>query len=516
MLRRRCLARLRKEAEPAPPVALARLLPAWQGVKPIEAASNGRGGYRRRSRSGPSGPGAVLDVLDQLAGTPVAASALETLVLPGRIPDYSPTMLDELTTAGEVLWTGAGGLPGGDGWLVLSSAESAPLLFPEPSEITMTPIHEAVLDALADGGAVFFRMLHERVDRPAGRRAEHDQGAARHRRGRGHLGPDLGGPADQRHAGPAADRARQRRPAPDQPGAGPDAEPATGTAVLLRAPGHAVADRAAQRERPLVAAAPGRHRRDPAGARAGPVAAGPVRDSDQGRGGRGTDPGWFLGRLPGAAGHGGRRAGTARLLRRRAGRGAVRDPRRGGPDARAGRPARRAGRAAGHGAERRPVPYRGQASGGDGAFTDLWAYERDGDPPAPAEEPDDRQPGQVIVLAAADPANAYGASLAWPERPDETPGGHRPGRKAGALVILADGELILYVERGGKTLLSWTDDLDLLRPVAAALADAVRAGALGRLTVERADGEGIYDSPLATALEEAGFRPTPKGLRLRG
>ena len=52
LLRRRCLARLRKEAEPAPPVALARLLPAWQGVKPIEAASSGRGGDRRRSRSG--------------------------------------------------------------------------------------------------------------------------------------------------------------------------------------------------------------------------------------------------------------------------------------------------------------------------------------------------------------------------------------------------------------------------------------------------------------------------------
>jgi ATP-dependent Lhr-like helicase len=163
-----------------------------------------------------------------------------------------------------------------------------------------------------------------------------------------------------------------------------------------------------------------------------------------------------------------------------------------------------------------PVRYRGQASGGDGAFTDMWAYERDGDPPAPEQEPDDRQPGQVIVLAAADPANAYGASLPWPERPDETPGGHRPGRKAGALVILADGELALYVERGGRTLLSWTDDLDLLRPAATALADAVRAGALGRLTVERADGDGIYDSPLATALEEAGFRPTPKGLRLRG
>ena len=167
LLRRRCLARLRKEAEPAPPVALARLLPAWQGVRPIEAFT-GRGGpsgYPARPRlpASMTGPGAVLDVIDQLAGAPLPASALETLVLPGRVPGYSPAMLDELTTAGEVVWTGAGGLPGGDGWLVLSSAESAPLLLPEPPQITMTPVHEAVLAALADGGAVFFRMLHDRV-----------------------------------------------------------------------------------------------------------------------------------------------------------------------------------------------------------------------------------------------------------------------------------------------------------------------------------------------------------------
>jgi ATP-dependent Lhr-like helicase len=121
----------------------------------------------------------------------------------------------------------------------------------------------------------------------------------------------------------------------------------------------------------------------------------------------------------------------------------------------------------------------------------------------------------AVVLAAADPANAYGAALPWPARPDETPGGHRPGRKAGALVVLSDGELVLYVERGGKTLLSWTSDPALLDPAAAALAAAVRDGALGRLTVERADGAGVYDSPLARALESAGFRPTPRGLRLR-
>jgi len=120
------------------------------------------------------------------------------------------------------------------------------------------------------------------------------------------------------------------------------------------------------------------------------------------------------------------------------------------------------------------------------------------------------------VLAAADPAQPYGAALAWPDRPVETPSSHRPGRKAGALVVLVDGSLVLYVERGGRTLLSWTDDPERLTPSAAALAAAVRDGALGRLTVERADGlRDGEDSPLTQALEAAGFRPTPRGLRLR-
>jgi ATP-dependent Lhr-like helicase len=122
----------------------------------------------------------------------------------------------------------------------------------------------------------------------------------------------------------------------------------------------------------------------------------------------------------------------------------------------------------------------------------------------------------ITVLAAADPANAFGAALPWPTRPGEVPGAHRPGRKAGALVVLSGGKLVLYVERGGKTLLSWTSDPGMLVPAAAGLAEAVRGGALGRLTVERADGTGVYDTPLAQALADAGFRPTPRGLRLRG
>jgi len=127
---------------------------------------------------------------------------------------------------------------------------------------------------------------------------------------------------------------------------------------------------------------------------------------------------------------------------------------------------------------------------------------------------------QTQVLAAGDPANPYGAALAWPERAaagstPERPG-HRPGRKAGAVVILVDGDLVLYVERGGRTLLTFTDDPDRLARAADALALAVRDGALGRLAVEKADGETVFDSPLARALTEAGFRPTARGLRLRG
>ena len=85
------------------------------------------------------------------------------------------------------------------------------------------------------------------------------------------------------------------------------------------------------------------------------------------------------------------------------------------------------------------------------------------------------------------------------------------------MVILVDGDLVLYVERGGRTLLTFTDHPDRLARAADALALAVRDGALGRLAVEKADGGGtVFDTPLARALTEAGFRPTARGLRLRG
>jgi ATP-dependent Lhr-like helicase len=125
-----------------------------------------------------------------------------------------------------------------------------------------------------------------------------------------------------------------------------------------------------------------------------------------------------------------------------------------------------------------------------------------------------KQP-ETLVLAAADPANPYGAALSWPDRESER-AGHRPGRKAGAVVVLVDGALALYVEKGGRSLLTYSEADDVLRPAIDALSLAVREGALGKLDVERADGDVVFDTPLARALVDAGFTPSPKGLRLRG
>jgi ATP-dependent Lhr-like helicase len=159
------------------------------------------------------------------------------------------------------------------------------------------------------------------------------------------------------------------------------------------------------------------------------------------------------------------------------------------------------------------APAKAWSGSGPGAGPGAWSGGGPGSDGAAGEAGNAGPP--ITVLAAADPANAFGSALPWPARPGEVPGAHRPGRKAGALVVLSGGNLVLYVERGGKTLLSWTSDPEILVPAAAGLAEAVRGGALGRLTVERADGTGVYDTPLAQALADAGFRPTPRGLRLR-
>ncbi|GII55086.1 DEAD/DEAH box helicase [Planotetraspora thailandica] len=483
LLRRRSLARLRKEVEPVPPEALAAFLPAWHGVTPASAGRT------------PAGPGRAMDALvnaiERLQGAAVPASALETLILPGRVPGYSPALLDELTASGEVIWAGQGSLPGGDGWIALYFADTAPLLMPAPGEITMTPLHEQVLEILGGGGALLFRELSDRVALATP--------ASRHEPGRilGAVPDDLvlaaalwdlvwagrvtgdtlaplrstlgtGRPAHR----PAATR-RRRAVLPTRSG------PPTVSGRWWLLP--AAVDSATQRAQAQAEVLLERHgvitrggvaaERLPGGFSAVYQVLRAYEESGRCRRGyfvEGLGGAQFA--LPGAVD---RMRATASSLPSNASPGSPLSPASGlypgGPGT--------------------PPGSRGE---------DPWA--------APT-------PSRTVVLAAADPANPYGAALPWPDRGGEVT--HKPGRKAGALVVMVDGRLVLYVERGGKTLLSFGGE-DELQPAVDALALAVREGALGKLTVERADGASIADSPLATALEAAGFHPTPRGLRLRG
>jgi ATP-dependent helicase Lhr and Lhr-like helicase len=435
LLRRRSLAVLRKEAEPVAAVALARFLPAWQGVG-----------------SGLRGLDGVLRVVEQLAGAAVPASALEHLVLPSRVMGYVPAMLDELTTSGEVLWAGHGSLPGDDGWVSLHPADTAPLTLPMDQAFVASALQDTVMAALSDGAALFFRGLSDRVAREAGLVDDSVLALAMWELiWAGRLTNDTIGPLRARLTGGRGGAHRARRSTPrgryGRPGRAP---------LPLRSGPPTLAGRWSLLPQPEA---------DPT-RRAAAIA-----ETLLDRYGIVTRGSVVAERVTGGF------AGVYRVLSAFEETGRCR---------------------------------RGYVVEGLGAaqFSLPGAVDR-----LRAAAGENRQASPALVLAATDPANAYGAALPWPDRPGAD--GHRPGRKAGALVVIVDGELAVYVERGGRTLLSFSDDPATVQPAVDALALAVRAGQLGKLQVERADGASVLSSPLGHALEAAGFHPTPRGLRLR-
>ncbi|MFF9869021.1 ATP-dependent helicase [Streptomyces sp. NPDC013953] len=447
-LRRRSLAALRHELEPVPPAALATFLPQWQHL-----GSNSLRGIDGLARA-----------VEQLQGAPVPASALEKLILPSRVFGYSPTLLDELTTTGEVLWAGAGALPGKDGWVSLYLADAAPLLLPAPHPLELTALHESVLATLSGGYGLFFRQIADQVRATTHPEATDPQlaDALWDLAWSGRLTNDTLAPlrallGSGRTAGSTAHRARRTVP--------------RGRYGTLSA-----AARAASRSGPPTVS------------------------------GR-----WSL--LPPAEPDPTHRAhALARTLLDRHGvvtRGAVTAE---GVEGGFSATYRVLSAFEDSGQARRGYVVEGLGAAQfamDGAVDRLRAAAN------ARERAEQSAAPRAVVLAAADPANAYGAALPWPEPPNGA--GHKPGRKAGSLVVLADGELALYMERGGKTLLSWSTEPDdpVLLAAAEALAGAARAGSLGTVTVERINGGAALTSPLSRALEAAGFHATPRGLRLR-
>ena len=149
MIRRKSLARLRKEIEPVEQQMFARLETHWQGVL-----------QRRR------GLDALLDTIEGLQGAPVTASLLESVILPARLAKYSPSDLDTLIAAGEVVWRGVDPLGERDGRIAVYLADKLTTLLPPavstPQE-SKGPREEAILSTLQQRGALFFSELHEMI-----------------------------------------------------------------------------------------------------------------------------------------------------------------------------------------------------------------------------------------------------------------------------------------------------------------------------------------------------------------
>ena len=427
-LRRRSLAALREEVEPVGPDVLARFAIEWHDVE------------TRGPRH--AGSDALWNAIEQLQGAPVPASLLETQVLSTRVAGYTPALLDEAGLAGDIVWTGAGTLGAADGWIVVATAERAPLLLPDPSPESLGELAARTREALEGRGALFFRQLSDLVGGP---RDDELVEALWELVWAGHATNDTLSPlrALVRGARARSTRAPRRRRRMGNPVSRSGPPMAAGRWSL-------VPEREADPTRRAHAQAEQILRRH------GVVTRGHVV-GDRISGGFGPVYG---------------------VLKALEETGAC----------------RRGYFVDGLGGAQFALP---------GAVDRLRSF---------AEDPDAAD--RIVVLAAADPANPYGASLPWPDRGPGQPG-HRAGRKAGAFVVLVGGRLVLYLEKGGKSLLAFDPEPEAIRVAIGALADAARSGRIGKLEPERFDGEPLRGSDLESAFLDAGFRRDYRGFALR-
>lgn len=446
------LARARAEAEPVSASTYARFLPEWLGVAAVDKPAELRGAD------------GVFQVLEQLAGVRLPASAWETMVLPGRVGNYEPGLLDELTASGEIRIVGAGVAGSRDPWIMLLPADYAAELAPEQQEVALSPLQEQVVEALGAGGGFYFADLLGQLGVPS----EELRDAIWSLVDAGLVTPDSFAAIRARLAGPGKGTAHRasRRPTrgrlrmgrtsfaqSQQVGTPPDMlgrwslaiTPSTDATARSVAHGEAWLDRYGVVTRGSIVA------EDVLGgfALAYKVLS---RFEENGKALRG-----YL-----IEGLGASQFSTPALIDR----------------------------------------LRGLAD-----TPDLTGW------PSGADDP------LSYVLAATDPANPYGAALPWPDSE------LRPSRSAGALVVLVDGLLLAHLGRGGATLSVFFDQLpegisetpvQLAGRVVHALGSLVTTGRMQRIIVEKINGDSVFDSPLLQAFQQAGAVITPKGLKIGG
>jgi ATP-dependent Lhr-like helicase len=437
-MKSRSLAAVRKQIEPAPPEALARFLPVWQGVERPQRGLDG-----------------LLDAVEMLQGAPLLASDLDNLILPTRVTGYVPSDLDELCAAGEVTWRGVESVGTGDGRIAIYLADSVPLLAPLPTTIE-DPLAVRVHDFLALRGAVFF----DEIAREIGGFRNDVFDALWSLVWSGHVTNDTLAPlrARRRTRGEASGRRRREgggrrerrgfrsRRTTRQPGAEGrwslidyQASGAGDAAYSLTQRQTAVTEQLIRRYGILVRSAINRETVEGGFAALYPI----LRAMEEtGR----VRRGYFV------AGMGGAQfasPGSDELLRRA---------------------------------------------------------------PNPVEPGD----AGVVVLAASDPANAYGSILKWPATRVENV---QPQRGGGARVLLLEGQLLAYLGRTGNHLLTFSPDDPADEPLwreklSAALASL--ANRTSAVLVGQIDGAPAGASPMAADLARRGFVVTHRGLLYRG
>ncbi|MDZ3744466.1 DEAD/DEAH box helicase [Pseudoglutamicibacter cumminsii] len=523
-IRARTLAALRSEVEPTPQDAYARFLLDWQDV----GTGAGRGTQASHSADALRGLDGVYTVIEQLAGVPLPASAWESYVFPARVTDYAPAMLEELLASGDVVFSGAGALAADDGWIAFHTTDTAALSLPlamtdavvaksadakggtgaatgadyaadSPEVATHSTVHERVLEVLGSGGAFYVGQIAQALAADGA-----DPGATPVTDAvvgsvlwdllwSGRVTNDSFLPVRSlltqgKATHQSRSRARTRTTRVGRAGLrGLRSASASKPAVLSPAErlnvGRWAALPAPETDPTLLAAA----RAEMLLARYGVVTKG------------------------GASVEGASFGTLYKVFQRREETGTVRR---------------------GYFVEKLGAAQFALS----GTVDRLREFVRDNDAPAAAPSATfatGTPAYTAVTLAATDPANPFGGVLPWPDPPAKA----RPGRKAGALVVMVDGHAALYVERGGRTVISWIDELAhhlttasgavpasasaadvqsaLTSIVAVSLVEALRRARSQVITLQKVNGEDILGTNLAAALLGAGFSSLPSGVRFR-
>ncbi|ENB4451826.1 ATP-dependent helicase [Escherichia albertii] len=455
-LRLRSLQAAREATRPVSAIVYARLLLERQGVLPATDGSPAL--FTSASVGVYEGVDSVMRVIEQLAGVGLPASLWESQILPARVRDYSPEMLDELLATGAVIWSGQKKLGDDDGLVALHLQEYAAesLTVIKSDDSTRSTIQQAIIAVLAGGGAWFAQQIGQRVREECGQQVDASalQEALWDLVWQGMITSDIWAPLRALTRSSSNVRSSARRGGRLRRGRSGCAPAALPVAPLVSYN----APKLAGRWSLLQVAALNDTERMLA-----------LTENMLDRYGIISRQAVISENIPGGF------PSMQTLCRSMEDSGRI---------------------------------MRGRFVDGLGGaqFADRLTIDRLRDLVTSATQPQQYTP---VALSANDPANVWGNLLPWPAHPATLV----PTRRAGALVVIYGGKLVLYLAQGGKKMLVWQEKDELLPPdVFQALATALRREPRLRFTLTEVNDQPVRQTPIFTLLRGAGFSSSPQGL----